>query len=339
ILTDGVQGALMLALAGLVLWMFLTGYGIDGGFDGMVTRLETLDPALTATLHPTHPLFDSWWDLFAIFVAHLPLGLLPHIGNKLWALKDNRDQLRFITVSFLFGILLPAITCGGILARALLGDELLAEGSNPNNAIPALFIATLPAWAAALIGAGVLAAVMSTADGLVVSTAQIFANDIFRRTLAPRFMPGRDDADIDRIGLLIGRVATVIVLIASIALAWSTRDKNIALLVWIGVGGMMAATAAPMFLGVLWGRATRAGSMVGFVVGGVVLAVLHMGCIDRAWFAGTALESAGVWLQAQAINPYACATMGAGLSAVAMVIVSLLTAPPSERHLERVFGY
>jgi len=338
ILTDGVQGALMLILAAMVLWMFLTGYGVDGGFDGMVTRLDALDPALTAKLHPTHPLFDSWWDLFAIFVAHLPLGLLPHIGNKLWALKDNRDQLKFISISFVFGLLLPAITCGGILARALIGDELLAEGSNPNNAIPALFIATLPAWAAALIGAGVLAAVMSTADGLVVSTAQIFANDIFRRTLAPRFMSGHDEAEIDRIGLLIGRVATVLVLVASIALAWSTRDKNIALLVWIGVGGMMAATAAPMFLGVLWRRATRAGALVGFVVGGAVFAVLHMGGIPAAWFAGGPLESAGVWLEAQAVNPYACATMGAGLSVAAMVVVSLLTTPPSEQHLERVFG-
>ena len=147
ILTDGVQGALMLALAGLVLWMFLTGFGIDGGFDAMLGRLETLDPGLTQQLHPTHPLFDSWWDLFAIFCAHLPLGLLPHIGNKLWALRDNRDQVKFITVSFMFGMLLPAITCGGILARALLGDALLADGSNPNYAIPELFIATLPASA------------------------------------------------------------------------------------------------------------------------------------------------------------------------------------------------
>ena len=76
----------------------------------------------------------------------------------------------------------------------------------------------------------------------------------------------------------------------------------------------------------------------GFVVGGVVFAVLHMGGIQAAWFAGGPLEAAGVWLQAQAVNPYACATMGAGLSVVAMVVVSLLTTPPSAQHLERVFG-
>ncbi len=338
ILTDGVQGALMLALACLVLWMFLVGFKVEGGFDGMITRLEAIDPALVGVLHPTHPLFDSYWDLFAIFVAHLPLGLLPHIGNKLWALKSNRDQKMFISISFLFGLLLPAITCGGILARALLGDELLMEGSNPNHAIPALFIATLPAWAAALIGAGVLAAVMSTADGLVVSTAQIFANDIFRRTIAPRWMADSDPARIDRIGLLIGRIATVVVLIGAIALAWSTRDMNVALLVWIGVGGMMAATAAPMFLGVLWRRATRDGAITGFIVGGTVFSLMHSGSIKAAWFAGSALEAAAVWLESQAVNPYACATVGAACAITAMVSISYLTKPPSEAHLQRVFG-
>ncbi len=338
ILTDGIQGALMLALAAMVLWMFLTGFGIEGGFGAMLTRLDDLDPALTQSLHPTHPLFNSRWDLFAIFVSHLPLGLLPHIGNKLWALKSNRDQMKFISVAFAFGMLLPAITAGGILARALLGDGLLAEGSNPNHAIPELFIATLPSWAAAMIGAGVLAAVMSTADGLVVATAQIFANDIFRRTIAPRWMADRDPDDIDRKTLLISRVATVLILVGAIYVAWDRRNENIALLVWIGVGGMMAATAAPMFLGVLWRRATKEGSMAGFVMGAIVFSVLKMDKFDAGWFAGGSLETIAIWLQAQSINPFACATLGAAGSIAAMVIVSYMTTPPSEEHLKRVFG-
>ncbi len=338
ILTDGVQGALMLALAALVLWMFLTGFGVEGGFSGMLTQLEALDPDLTTSIHPTHPLFNSRWDLFAIFIAHLPLGLLPHIGNKLWALKSNRDQMTFIKLSFAFGMLLPAITCGGILARVILGDTLFADGSNPNQAIPELFIAVLPSWAAAFIGAGILAAVMSTADGLVVSTAQIFANDIFRRTIAPRWMSDRDDHDIDRIGLLISRVATILILIGAVAFAWTTRDMNVALLVWIGIGGMMAASAAPMFLGVLWRRATRAGSITGFIVGGIAFTVLHSGFIDAAWFVGGGLEIAGTWLANQAVNPFACATLGAFASISAMVAVSLVTEPPSAEHLKRVFG-
>ena len=182
ILTDGVQGALMLLLAVGVAVMFLTGFGVDGGYGGMIRELEALDPALTARLSPTHPVLDSWWDVFAIFVMHAPLGLLPHTGNKLWALKHNRDQLRFITVAFAFGMTLPCLALGGILARAVLGDALLLEGASENDAIPALFVATLPTWLAALIGAGVLAAVMSTADGLMVSTLA----DLCQRYLPPQ---------------------------------------------------------------------------------------------------------------------------------------------------------
>jgi SSS family transporter len=338
ILTDGIQGALMLLLAVFVLYMFLTGFGVEGGLSGVIQRLHDIDPKLTTALNETNPLFDSWWDVAAIFFAHLPLGLLPHIGNKLWALKSDKDQTRFITLSFIFGLLLPAITCGGLLARAILGDELLAPGNNPNNAIPALFIATLPTWFAALIGAGVLSAVMSTADGLVVSSAQIFANDIYRRTIAPRSKAKDDPELIDHMALKISRIATVIVLICAIGIAWGTRDMNIALLVWVGVGGMMAATSAPMFLGIFWRRSTRAGALVGFIVGGLVFGLLKSASIKASWFSGGPLAEAGTWLEAQAVNPFACATLGSGAAIAAMIVISLFTKQLDDAHLKRVFG-
>ena len=40
-------------------------------------------------------------------------------------------------------------------------------------ALSVLFIELFPGWLAALLGIGILAAVMSTADGLVVSSSQI----------------------------------------------------------------------------------------------------------------------------------------------------------------------
>ena len=338
ILTDGVQGALMLLLAVFVLYMFLSGFGVEGGFPSILGRLHEIDPGLTTVLHDENPLFDSWWDVAAIFCAHLPLGLLPHIGNKLWALKSNRDQTRFIILSFIFGLLLPAITCGGILARVIIGDDLLADGSNPNNAIPALFIATLPSWVAALIGAGVLSAVMSTADGLVVSSAQVFANDIYRRTIAPRSRSKDDPELIDHTALKISRVSTVIILVFALGIAWGTRDMNIALLVWIGVGGMMAATAAPLFLGIFWRRSTRAGALAGFLIGGLVFSLLKSASIKAAWFSGGPLEEAVIWLEAQAINPFACATLGSGAAIVTMIVISLFTKQLDDAHLKRVFG-
>ncbi|MFT4561549.1 MAG: SSS family transporter [Gammaproteobacteria bacterium] len=338
ILTDGVQGALMLVLAIFVTWMFITGFGVGGGVMGIMDKLHEIDPALTMPLHPSFPILNSWWDIFAIAITHAPVGLLPHIGNKLWALKSDSDQRRLLVVAFVFAMLMATLTFGGLIARAVLGDALFEDGANPNEAIPVLFITLMPAWVAALIGAGVLAAVMSTADGLLVSTSQIFANDLYRRSIAPRLKSAPSDAEVDAVALKISRVAIVIIMIGSVWLAWESQHLNVALLIWSGVGGLMAATAGPMFLGALWDRSTRPGALVGFISGIVVFIVLKSGMLNPEWLNGTALEVAFRWMVSQSNNPFSCSALGAIASVSLMAIVSMLTTPPSEAHLDVVFG-
>lgn len=338
ILTDGVQGALMLLLSLAVVAMFFSGFGVDGGLAGLFANLEAQDPGLVAVLSPTNPILDSWWDVFAIFILHVPLGLLPHVGNKLWALKSDRDQVKFIVISLVFGLLLPAITLGGLLARGVLGGDLLVDGASPNDALPSLFIATLPTWLAALIGAGVLAAIMSTADGLIVSISQVFANDIYRRSIAPRLAVQPSHATVDRVSLKISRIASVLLVGGSIWLAWQSQTMNVAILIAAGVGGMVAATAGPIFTGIVWRGTTKAGALTGFLTGAGAFIVTKSGVIDAAWFAGTPLADAGSWLASQAPNPFACGTIGALVSVATVVAVSLVTEQPAAAHLDRVFA-
>ena len=99
----------------------------------------------------------------------------------------------------------------GLLARAHFGSSLYDEGMNPNQALPLLFIELFPVWLAALLGVGILSAVMSTADGLVISSSQIVANDLYRRTLVPRMSIDYSPEEVDRRVLLISRIATVFI--------------------------------------------------------------------------------------------------------------------------------
>ena len=133
ILTDGVQGAMMLILAVVVVIMTVVGFGIDGGFTGVLKNLETQNPNLVTPLNPETPLYHSWWAIFVIVFAHMPLGLLPHLGNKLWALRSDGDRLQFIKLAALFGLTLGMLGLGGLLARAHFGDALYLDGSNPNS--------------------------------------------------------------------------------------------------------------------------------------------------------------------------------------------------------------
>lgn len=338
ILTDGLQGFMMLALAVLVIVLVLVGYGVDGGFPGVLSNLAGQDRNLVGALNPATPLYHSWWSLVAIVLAHMPLGLLPHLGNKLWALKSDGRRLNFVRLAFAFGLTLGMLGLAGLLARAILGDALYAPGQNPNSALPALFIALFPPWLAALVGIGVLSAVMSTADGLVVSSSQIVANDLYRRTIAPRFHRHLGEAELDRRVLALSRVATVAVLLLAMAMAWALLDVNIALIVWIGNGGMMAAFAGPLVVGALWRGVTAAGAYSGLLSGFGTFVLLHTGALDPAWFGPGALHTLMQWLAGEAPNPYSCAAMGEIVSVLATVGVSRLSRPLPAAHVAEMFG-
>ncbi len=305
ILTDAFQGGVMLLIAFGVLVMFLVGYGVDGGLGGVMQQLSDQDPNTVRWLHPTTQIVGSPWAIVAIIIAHIPLGMLPHIGNKLWALKAGAAQRRFLIVAFVSALLLPMMSLGGVLARVHLGDSLLDGGAN--QAIPELFVTLFPSWLAALLGVAVLCAVMSTADGLVVSSAQVFANDLYRRTFAKRWSPNLSEEALDRRVLTVSRWATVGVLAASAAVAWALLDVNVALLVWMGIGGMTSALAGPLLIGSLWPGVTERGALFGMLTGFIMFGLLHTQSIPVPW------------LLTQGPNPFACAAL-ASMSGVVMTV-------------------
>lgn len=323
ILTDGAQGLLMVILAVAIIILFLMGVGA-GGLPVLLDNLRGQDGRLLEFFNPDVPITASPWSMFALVVAHIPLGLLPHIGNKLWALKDERSRNRFLILAFTFGLVLPGITLGGATARAVLGDSLLGGGAN--TALPTLFIEIFPTWLAALLGVGILAAVMSTADGLVISTSQVFANDIYRRSIAPRVHGERSAAELDRNVLLISRVVTALVLLGSAVLAWYVIDMNVVLLIWAGVGGFIAALAGPLVLGSVWNGVSRNGALAGFWTGAIVFILIHAQIVSGLWLAGTSLEAAGQWFAFHAQSPYSAATMGGIAGVLVTVVVSRIGA-------------
>lgn len=338
ILTDAVQGLLMVVLALAILIIFLLGIGADG-LENLLARLHDQDPQLVRAFHPATAITASVWSLITVTVAHIPLGLLPHIGNKLWALRDERRRFQFIVMAFTFGLILPAITLGGATARAVLGDSLIISGAGgANSALPALFIEIFPVWLAALLGVGILAAIMSTADGLVISTSQVFANDIYRRSIAPRLHAHKDKDVLDRNVLLISRLVTVLTLLGSAALAWKVLDMNVVLLIWAGIGGFIAALMGPLVIGSLWRGISRAGAFSGFWTGAIVFIIIHAEMISGNWLIGTPLEKFGLWFAFNATSPYSAATLGGLCSVFVTVVVSRFTEPLPKQHLSQVMG-
>jgi Na+/proline symporter len=310
----------MLLIALLTIYLFLRGIRVGNEWIPVMEVLAEQSRELVQTMKPGHIIFGSPWTIFLLILAHVPLGMLPHIGNKLWALKSAQDRRRFLLLAFIFAMILPCMALGGLMARALLGDQLLLPGSSANEAVPALFIEIMPAWLAALLCIAILSAVMSTADGLVVSASQVFANDLYRRSIAPRWHADLTATQLEDRVLTISRYATVLILLGSAALAWALIDINVALIVWIGIGGMTSALAGPLLLGSLWQGVNKAGAIAGMLVGALGFIVLHTGLVTS--LLGLPDDA---WLSVQSSNSFTCSGLGILASMLATTLVTWTT--------------
>ena len=115
-------------------------------------------------------------------------------------------------------------------------------------------------------------------------------------------------------------------------------DVNVSLVVWIGVGGMMAAFAGPLVLGALWSGVTLKGAYSGLLSRFIVFIIIHSQVLEPEWFITVGLEGPVAWLRGEGPNPYSCAVMGEIVSVMATFIVSKFTAPLPETHLQVVFS-
>jgi Na+/proline symporter len=314
IMTDGVQGIMMVLIALIIAVTFVLAPGIEGsGPTAINSALVAQDPKLGWDNYfiEGDPLFGSFALVMCIFLAHLPYAMSPHLGKLTFALRDPKQLRTFLLIAIPVGSILGFTVLGGLHARALVGPEI-----KPDAAIPVLFTQLFHPFIAGMLSVGVLSAIMSTSDGLFITIAVIFSNDLYKRTLAPVIHKNKTEQQIDRIALIISRVAIVFVGLVAVWLAWNP-PKFLAVLLWIGVGGIVAGMTGPLFIGSLWKRATKTGAIVSFLTGVLLYAYLYL---IYGWK-----------------NPFGVAGTCVIAASVVMVVVSLMTKPLPKEHLDRVF--
>lgn len=320
IITDAVQGAIMIGVTILIVVMFVTGWGLDGGMGAVNSALSSEMQWNTHT-NPENPTFASWWVIFLLFIAHIGFTALPHLGNKFFAIKGTQYMKKFMTIASVMGMLLPLMFLGGILGRA---QEIQIQ--NPDAIIPMLFVENLPPILAAFLGVAILSAIISTADGLIIAVAQIFANDLYRKSYIP-WKGGDPNSDrVSQRALWISRVSTVIVTIAAVV-AVMTPPDYLAILLWVGIGGIIAAYGGPYFVGTFREETSRTAAIAAFVISFIVYFVIHLGPqfgLYEGWYPYNE-------------NPFASSAIGFTLSCLVTYLVSKFTEPLPQSHLDDVF--
>jgi sodium/proline symporter len=321
IITDAIQGAIMIGITLLIVGMFAVGWGVDGGMSAVNASLES-DQQWDTHTDPENPLFPGWWAIVLLLIAHVGFTAQPHLGNKFFAIKSNRYIRRFMLAASVVGITLPLMYLGGVLGAAQ-GIEV----ADADAIIPALFVETLHPVLAAFLGVAILSAIISTADGLIIAVAQIFANDLYRKSYVPWRGGDPEDEAVHQRALRISRVSTVaIVVIAVVAVI--TPPQYLVVFMWTGIGGIIASYGGPYLVGTVWRRTTKTSAYAAIFVGFTVYFFIHLGpqfgLLEGSWPLNE--------------NPYASTGIGLIVSVATTIVVSLFTEPPAADHLDEVFA-
>ena len=237
--TDLFQGLLMLGAAAAVLFQCLK---IGGGMSAITETLWAMDPDYIGPWGTRGDLAAmSWMLLFGIGAAGQP-----HAVTKLMMLKDIRQLKWSALATGLSYLVLAMLWMGiGLAMRTLVarGDHPALE--NPDLAAPTFLLHYTPELLAGIVFAGLLAAIMSTADSFLNLGAAAVVRDI---PLALRGRPLEHE-------LMWSRIATGSLLLLS-ALFALYMENLIALLGTFGWGTFAAAIVPSICIGMNWKRAT-----------------------------------------------------------------------------------
>jgi SSS family solute:Na+ symporter len=299
-----IGGAITVTVAGLIAL---------GGWDVLV---QTVSPDFLSIWRPaTDPNFPWTGILFGA----------PILGVWYWCTDQfivqrvlsarNQDHARrgslfggYLKLLPLFIFVIP-----GVVAHALAKQGRISLAA-PDQALPTLVGALLPAGLRGMVVAGLLAALMSSLSGVFNSCATLITWDVYREA-RPRAS--------ERQLVLVGQASTAV--LVGLGLLWIPLMQLISGTLYQYIQSVQAYISPPIaavfLLGVFWRRVNASGAMTALILG----FILGMGRLA----AELSKNSLSGWLLLYAeINFLHFAILLFAICTAALVLVSLATPPP-----------
>lgn len=249
--SDVFQGALMLIVAWAV--GFYLVYTLQGGPSEMFRAIDDAQPGFL-TIGQDGSAMSAMGYSTVILISALGFMMWPHLFTKSYTTTEKRIKLT--TLAFpLFGVFMVPVLFIGFSAIGVVSPDQL---ENADQILPYLITNELGAsgWLYGLIGAGSLAAAMSSSDAITHGGSVSLGRDIL--------LPLKPDMS-ERTQLWIMRLAVIGIGAAAYALSIFGAAGIIALLV--GAYGSIAQFVPAVYGALIWRRATRSGAIAGLLVG------------------------------------------------------------------------
>lgn len=238
---------------------------------------------------------------------------MPHILLRFMAVKDEQKLKLSRRIASIWVVIsmFVAILIGIIGYSVSVAGKIPAFSTSADSETVVVQLANLLseygiffAVVAGVVLAGILACTMSTADSQLLTAASSVSQDLLQSFFHIKMST--------KISMLVARSTVIIIAIVGVILAWNPESSvfTIVSFAWAGFG---AAFGPVMLFSLFWKRSNKWGALAGMVAGGVMVFV---------WKYGIA-RLGGAWAIYELLPAFIVAC-------VAIAVVSLLTAPPSQ---------
>lgn len=246
----------------------------------------------------------SVMNIFSALAWGLGYFGMPQVLLRFMAIRKESELKSSRRIAMIWVVIsLSVAVFIGIIGRQLFPTAHL---TNPDaeNIFITLATSSLPAILAGFVMAGILAATISSSDSYLFIAASAFSKNIFQGVLKKK-ATDKEVMMVSRITLL-----AIAIVAALIALNENSIIFQVVSFAWAGFG----ATFGPLMLfSLFWKRVNRAGAIAGMVSGGAMVFVWKL-LISRF---------GGVFAIYELLPAFI-------VSSIVIVVVSLLTAPPSK---------
>ncbi|MDD3248233.1 MAG: sodium:solute symporter family protein [Methanosarcina sp.] len=342
---DAMQGTLMLlGMAFLLVFTYSKLGGVVGAHQALTDMASLVPQALVDQGHrgwTAMPAFNSpiWWTMISTITLGVGIGVLaqPQLAVRFMTVKDDRSLKRAVLVGGPFILMMAGVAyVVGALSNVYFYRttgmiSLQVAGGNTDLIMPQFLNQAMPETFVALFMLSLLAAAMSTAAAQFHTMGTSIGHDFYQQGL----MNGKSRGT----AVHATKLGIAFTILVSVALAYILPVSIIARATAMFMG-LCTSAFLPLYMGALfWKRTTRAGATASLVVGSLSslfwLVFVHAKeavplKICLAIFGKETLLS-GTW---PLVDPILVATP---LSFLTLIVVSLMTVPPSAEFLKRAY--
>ncbi|MDP7190734.1 MAG: sodium:solute symporter family protein [Alphaproteobacteria bacterium] len=263
--SDVLQAILMLVIA-WILGLYLV-QTLHGGTEAMFGAIIAERPDFLL-IGKEESVMSAMAFSSAVIISTIGFVMWPHLFTKSYTTSEKRIKLTVLAYPVFALFLVPVLFIGFAAIGVVPPDAI----EKPDQVLPYLITHELGASGLVygLIGAGALAAAMSSSDAISHGASVSVGRDII--------LPLKPDMA-ERTQLLVMRIAVVAVGGAAYYLAIFGGEGLIQLL--LGAYGYIIQLAPPIYGALYWRRASREGAIAGLLTGAAINAFLQFGTDAR----------------------------------------------------------